>query len=56
MLESYESVFSVDFQGEEWLGTLSDLQSSNKIASERIGATVGMGSTVSVPEKETILH
>lgn len=37
------------FQGEDWFGTLSDLQSSNKIASVSIGATVGMGSTVSVP-------
>lgn len=55
-LEFYESVFSVVFQGANWFGTLSDLQSSNKIASESIGATVGMGSTVSVPEKEYVLH
>lgn len=51
-LEFYESVFSVVFQGEDWFGTLSDLQSSNKVASVSIGATVGMGSTVSVPEKK----
>lgn len=51
-LEFNESVFSMAFQGEDWFGALSDLQFSNEIASETIGATVGMGSTVSVPEKE----